>query len=140
MQPVTLRAAALAVALTLPPAAALAAGSSAQTRVVNDCGRAHLKPARIVIACGDGTEVLTKLHWSSWKRATATGTGVDNVVSCNPDCAAGKRTAYPVAVTLSRPQTCPGRRYTTFTRAVLKFGPTHPRKSRTETDTFPCHS
>jgi hypothetical protein len=94
------------------------------------------KPRQIVIACGDGTEVLKGLHWSRWKSAKATGSGTDYMNSCTPDCAAGHRTPYPATVALTMPVTCSGR--PVFSRMVVTFTHARPHRRRTETDRWTC--
>jgi hypothetical protein len=95
------------------PAAALASGGSGQVDVAN-CFKEVYKPKAFFIACGDGTDYLTKLHWSHWSESGATGTGVDEVNPCKPDCARGHFTAYPVTVKLSKPISCRKRKHKVF--------------------------
>ncbi|MER7466695.1 hypothetical protein [Streptomyces sp. NPDC097981] len=99
--------------------AALVAGTvpaSAQTRavldpapvVVVDCfSEAQVRPEEFLLACGDGNNRLVGLGWDTWGQRTATATGTDMVNDCKPYCAAGRFHAYPVKVTLSRPQPWP---------------------------------
>jgi hypothetical protein len=132
--PLALMLAGLALAVTA------AAATSTQVWVTGgtDCSHERFEPKQIVIACADGTEILKNLKWSRWNGREATGTGRDYVVSCNPDCAAGHRTAYPVTVTLSKPTSCKGQVHRAFSHAVLKFGKAHPGSKSTETDRLSC--
>jgi hypothetical protein len=128
---------ALAVlALAIPAAAA----TSTQVWVTGggDCAHERYQPKQIVIACADGTEILKNLKWERWNGREATGTGRDYVVSCNPDCAAGHLSAYPVTVTLTKPKSCKGRRNRVFSHALLKFGQRHPGSRSTEADSLGC--
>lgn len=102
------------------------------------CLHERYKPKQIVIACADGTDVLKGLRWSSWSATKAAGTGTDYVVSCNPDCASGHRTAYPVTVTLTQPKPCKGQSHPAFRRAVLRFGGSHPGLLSAESDRLSC--
>jgi hypothetical protein len=52
---------------------------------------------------GDGTTVLYDMTWSSWAADAATGSGTENLESCDPDCASGRQYRVRVIVTLSKP-------------------------------------
>jgi hypothetical protein len=131
---------ALTLLLTALPAIAPAATSSKQVWVTagTSCRLERFKPRQIELACADGTEALRSLKWSRWNRAQASGKGTDDVVSCNPDCAAGHESAYPVNVTLGRPKSCKGRVHPVFSLATLRFPQAHPGTRRTETDHLGC--
>ncbi|MFF1341551.1 hypothetical protein ACFVYT_27120 [Streptomyces sp. NPDC058290] len=119
-------------ATLLCAAAALVAGvvpASAQTRaapepdpqpvVVVDCfSQAQVRPEEYLLACGDGNNRLVRLNWDTWAAGKATATGTDMVNDCKPYCAAGRFRAYPVTVTLSKPEPWPGhpdiQRFTTM--------------------------
>jgi len=66
----------------------VAAAPADQVRVTN-CTSAQYKPRTLVITCGDAGILLQKLRWTSWTRTRASGSGVEAVNDCNPDCAAG---------------------------------------------------
>jgi hypothetical protein len=94
--------------------AATAAPAAAKPVVIVNClSKAQVKPSSYVIACGDGNDYLTALHWVSWKNV-AFGSGTEHLNDCNPSCAQGKVYTYPVLVTLwgskARPHH-PGQRY-----------------------------
>ncbi len=126
-------------ATLLCAAAALVVGAvpaSAQTRaapepdpepvVVVDCSsEAQVRPEEYLLACGDGNNRLVRLSWDTWGPRKATATGTDMVNDCNPYCAAGRFRAYPVTVTLSKPEPWPGhpdvQRFTT----IRLFYPDH---------------
>jgi hypothetical protein len=55
------------------------------------------KPATIVYGC-DNSSVMQDMTWTSWDAAGATGTGIDNAVECQPNCAEGRRLANPIIV------------------------------------------
>ncbi|GHB51835.1 hypothetical protein GCM10010347_22080 [Streptomyces cirratus] len=120
-----LGAAAALVAAAVPASArsgtAAAPGATAapDPLVVLDCSsEAQVRPDEYLLACGDGNNRLVKLRWETWGPRTATATGTDMVNDCRPYCAAGRFHAYPVTVTLSRPQSWPERpgaqRFTTI--------------------------
>jgi hypothetical protein len=57
------------------------------------------EPRAIVVGMG-GNEI-TGITWQSWGADAATGTGQQEVSSCNPDCALGAVTDEPVTVTVA---------------------------------------
>jgi hypothetical protein len=125
------------LALIAIPAAATAASSAPQVWVIN-CSHEGYKPKQILIACGDGTEILKGLTWSSWTKLRATGKGTEYRNTCNPSCAAGHFIPYPIAITLTKPISCHGFRHKVFSHAVLTFGKARPGKRATETDPLTC--
>lgn len=52
---------------------------------------------------GDAGNVASNLHWSSWSANGAVATGTWHYQSCQPTCAQGTMTPYPVTITLSAP-------------------------------------
>ncbi|MEU8980414.1 hypothetical protein ACFVXW_10390 [Streptomyces sp. NPDC058251] len=78
--------------------------SPAQVVAVDCFSGAQVRPGDFLLACGDGNNRLTALHWSSWGAASATGSGIDAVNDCQPDCATGKFRSFPVTVRLDRPE------------------------------------
>jgi hypothetical protein len=132
-----------ALMLAALPAAAIPATPATASKPVwvtggPSCLHERFKPKQIVIACADGTDVLKGLKWSTWSATRATGTGTDYVVTCSPDCASGHRTAYPVSVTLTQPRSCKRQAHPVFSRAMLKFGKTHPGLLSAESDRLSC--
>jgi hypothetical protein len=107
-------------ALVALPAAALASASSRQVWAT-DCFKSSYKPAVITIACGDASNILEKLKWSSWSQTKAVGSGKDAVNTCTPNCAAGHFTFHPVTATLTKPIRCKGHRHRVFDQLTLKF-------------------
>ncbi|HYI36251.1 MAG TPA: hypothetical protein VEX39_06590 [Thermoleophilaceae bacterium] len=74
-------------------------------------------------------------RWSSWNGRVARGRGVFPFNDCNPYCAAGKVTRYPVSVRLSRPRLCNGRyRYSILSWRVI--GPRVPAGGRSYRHSF----
>lgn len=55
------------------------------------------KPATIVYGC-DRSSVMQDMTWTSWGADGATGTGTDNAVDCQPNCAQGQRLLNPIIV------------------------------------------
>jgi hypothetical protein len=122
------------------PAVAIAAASTGQVWVTggHDCRHERYKPKQILIACGDGSETLKDLAWSSWTGSKATGRGTEYRNTCNPSCSAGQFTPYPITITLTKPISCPGQRHNVFSRAVITFGKVRPGKRATEIDRLSC--
>ena len=96
-----------------------------------DCsyGAPTLEPSELMIACGDGGFYITGLRWSHWSQRDAAGTGAAHLNDCVPDCAAGRFHTYPIAVELSRPQTCGKARVLQFTRLKWTSVGTRPRRT-----------
>ncbi|MFF0160775.1 hypothetical protein ACFYRY_25060 [Streptomyces sp. NPDC005263] len=71
--------------------------------VLVDClWKPHVRPARFLLACGDGNSRLTALRWSRWDAHSAVARGRNLVNDCDPYCAAGRFHSYPVVVRLDR--------------------------------------
>ena len=64
------------------------------------------RPQRVVYGC-DSTSVMENMTWSSWGADGATGTGTDNSVQCQPNCAQGPHLYNPIVVHAWNP--APGR-------------------------------
>jgi hypothetical protein len=79
--------------------AAIAGASSNLPKLI--AGRYHgTKPSAIYFS-GDGGNIVTKLHWTSWTSKGASGTGTSVIQNCIPNCASGKQTPYKTTVTFS---------------------------------------
>ena len=106
--PVTSPATSPAAASTRPPAV-----PPADFRVCTDLAfpctptrGMQAEPPRIYLAA-DGSGFITRMVWTGWGTATATGTGSYEIDNCMPNCAQGTYTGYPATVTLSRPELYP---------------------------------
>jgi hypothetical protein len=117
---------------------AVAAGGSSHVVVTADCIHGQYKPKKIIIACGDGSEYLTGLKWSSWSSTKASGTGTVKLNNCKPSCVAGHFISYPAKVALTRVEHCSAAPKTRFSRLTITYTHKHPGKHSTETDKFPC--
>nr|WP_099023447.1 hypothetical protein [Mycolicibacterium palauense] len=75
--------------------------SDASTYLIGACWDpsqpAEERPATVVYGC-DHSSVMEDMTWSSWGADGATGTGVDNAVECQPNCAQGRRLSNPIVV------------------------------------------
>ncbi len=69
----------------------------------------QVKPTRFAYNC-DETGVMEDMTWSSWGPDGAHGTGTDNAIECQPNCAEGARLINPIVVHAWNPQspTTPG--------------------------------
>jgi hypothetical protein len=98
--------------------------------LVRDCAGLSdtVMPARLVLACGDGSIQAAIARWRTWYLNAASGRGRVLVNSCQPDCAGGRPVAYPAVFTLTSPTTVGSRLY--FTELRIHFvgpapGPRH---------------
>lgn len=98
--------AAAAAGLAVAPSAL--AGTADPTVIRADCARDTERPARIVLACGDGNAVLTDLAWTRWGAGTATATGTLTTNTCDPTCAGGTFVSFPATVRADRRVRCSG--------------------------------
>jgi len=111
-----------------PQVAGSHAGGGAPATLLIDCGdRAKVKPDQYTLACGDGANYLTGLHWTHWGKYTARGTGVQHANDCTPDCAHGTFHSYSVIVTVSkRKQLANYNGVSYFSRMRLDYGTVRP--------------
>ncbi|HEY2258676.1 MAG TPA: hypothetical protein VGH45_03145 [Solirubrobacteraceae bacterium] len=123
-------------ALMAVPAVALASTNPKEVWVT-DCFSSRFQPKLIVISCGDASNYLDKLRWSSWSPTKAAGSGRDHVNSCTPNCAAGHSKSVRVNVTLSQPRRCRGRLHKVFDKAKLQF-PGQTGRNSTQMVTLGC--
>jgi hypothetical protein len=65
------------------------------------------EPTTVKYNC-DGTSVMENMAWTSWGAAGATGTGMDNSVECQPNCATGARLFNPIVVHAWNPKPADG--------------------------------
>jgi hypothetical protein len=86
---------------------------------VDNCGTLTSKPGELVLACGDGNYLLTKLHWRGWGTGTTTATGVAEANTCTPNCAAGTFRSYLVAVSATKLTPCGKAKY--YARLTITY-------------------
>ena len=55
------------------------------------------RPPTVVYGC-DHSSVMENMTWTAWGADGATGTGIDNAVECQPNCAQGRRLSNPIVV------------------------------------------
>ena len=68
-----------------------------------------IEPRLIFLGCATAADNLNHIRWTSWTSQRASGTAVDSVNDCTPDCAGGTFTSFPVEVELTTPATSDGR-------------------------------
>jgi hypothetical protein len=95
-----------------------------------------VRPSSIVLACADDNFYVTKIAWSSWGSASASGAGVAHVNNCTPNCAAGRFHTYPVTVRLDQSKACNG--HSDLARVTWHFTGAYPKGLRSGTQTFKC--
>jgi hypothetical protein len=61
------------------------------------------EPSSLLMS-GDGSLYAQHITWTGWGTARATGQGTAEVNDCTPYCAAGTYHAYPVTITLTKPE------------------------------------
>ncbi|WP_067685751.1 hypothetical protein [Nocardia jejuensis] len=85
---------------SVKPATTTAASPPAP--VVNDCvaNNPVVKPARMLLACGDGGLSVQNITWTSWGPDTAEGDGTQFRRVCVPNCASGSEKQAPTHITL----------------------------------------
>ena len=136
-------AAVVAGGLTMTANAHAATGRTTATRAVPapapaisvyDCAnKPVVRPKEFDIFC-DGSGSLTKLAWTNWNGTEATGTGVEYIDNCVPDCAQGKWQHENVIVVLWRGEPVAHHR---GQRAYSKMTLLYPVSGRTQTLTPP---
>jgi PASTA domain len=85
---------------TTAPASGLPAAPPCDTQPPGGSG---IRPTQIFFGCATSADFLSPISWSSWTSTTATGSATHNIDNCQPDCAAGTYSTFPVAVQLSNP-------------------------------------
>lgn len=65
------------------------------------------EPTQLQYNC-DGTSSMENMTWTSWGVDGANGTGTDNSVECQPNCAMGPRLFNPIVVRAWNPKTVEG--------------------------------
>ena len=117
------------------PAGAAAATTAGTLPSFTPCPpvKPAIRPATVVVACGDGNLYLTALRWSRWTETSAAATGIAHENDCKPYCAAGHFHTYAASLHLTRPRTCAhGRReFTRFTYRFLAAKPASVPRSAT---------
>ena len=124
------------LAFVTAPAVALA-GAGGTRVLVPGCAKAQYKPRKLILGC-DGSNYLKALTWTSWTAKRATGSGINEVDDCTPDCASGHFHAYQASVTLSRPRRCAHLRHMVFRHIALTYGTDHPPGRPTDSGPLAC--
>ena len=100
---------------------------AATPTVVFGCSLGRVRPRTLILTCADRDNYLTRLSWSAWSSAVASGTGTQMINGCELDCAVGKFHSYPVDFVLWRSAPVPrhpGKRY--FSRITVLYPGTRP--------------
>lgn len=137
---VTATSVATAAALIAVPASATPAAPSSQRAVVlvNPCppGQGQVRPSTYDIGCMPSQQFVSGLTWTSWK-SVAFGSGTLKRNDCNPSCAMGRYTKFPILVVLWRARPWPhhaGRQY--FSRLTWIFTGKRPSVVHVAAQTF----
>jgi hypothetical protein len=111
--------------------------------VVWNCeNKPEVRPASLVLACADGSDRMLDMHWANWVPGSATGTGVQSVNDCTPDCAVGHFRNYPVDIKLTGSDKAGPNEPFAYTKITLTYtGPrpvTYVKKNGTTVATHPA--
>src|ERR1035437_1681718 len=99
---------------TMQPSSALPTAPNCDPQL----GGSGFEPTTIFVGCAISADNLGNIQWGSWTMTNATGTGTHNINNCEPDCAQGTFSSFPVEVTLSDPANLSGiYAFTTITMA-----------------------
>jgi hypothetical protein len=94
-----------------------------------------------MLACGDGSEYLSRLRWSSWNSSEATATGRFSLNLCTPNCAEGKYVTSDVLVVLwdatPVPHHAGQRAFTRMTAIYTGKRPAHTSQTFTQVIWYP---
>src|SRR5271156_2597248 len=93
----------------------IAGSGSVHTKAQNNCpqsrppnrrGARETRPSDGTLACADGGDAISRLHWTGWGSSFAAGEGVLAANECKPNCAEGINKFYTVLLTVSGRQQC----------------------------------
>ena len=115
-----------AIALAL----AISASAASSPLKITNCTKASSRPKTVTLTCADANTVLGALSWSSFGGTTAQAKGTLEVNKCEPYCAAGKFSKYPVKATASGTRKCKGG-LRVYSRLSLQFTGKSPAKANT---------
>ena len=86
-------------------------GYDAVTYLIGKCWNPSMpveqEPTQLQYNC-DGTSSMENMTWTSWGADGASGTGTDNSVEYQPNCAMGPRLFNPIVVRAWNPKTVEG--------------------------------
>jgi hypothetical protein len=115
---------------------------NAVTRIYapSSCYDQRVRPARIIVACGDGNLQLRALTWRRWGAPVARAFGAALANDCLPYCAKGHFHRMPVHVRLSGLRRCSNIGRYVYTLLQLRIGGRLPRgiTRRRASVPFPC--
>jgi hypothetical protein len=99
-------------------------------------GGSGFEPTSIFIGCATSADNLVNIVWSTWTATNSTGTATHNINDCQPDCAGGTFSGFPVEVTLSDPAMLNG----VYVFTTITMTPTTTSGSRESATNVPCVS
>jgi hypothetical protein len=104
--PIAIAVAAIGAAASAGASGPVAGASGKLPLLISNCAKPKLKPANVILACGDASFGATGMSWSSWTRKSAVGTGTGQINDCKPDCAHGHPKTAPIQLRLKKPVKC----------------------------------
>ncbi len=104
--------------------AGIAAASSERVYIANDACSGHAyRPHSVVLACGDGNLIASKITYQSYGPRTATATATFSFNVCEPNCAEGTRRHMAGTLEFRAVVRCDdGRLYFSRARYLLRTG------------------
>ena len=67
-----------------------------------------VRPAGMLLGCATSADGIDAIVWTKWTATEAAGNGTHSVNDCKPNCAQGKYTRLPAAITLTNPASLGG--------------------------------
>jgi hypothetical protein len=128
---------ALASAALLGSGGAVSAGAAAHPTALPDClGKPRVRPATVVLACGDGNFGVRRLSWTGWGEPFAAAVGTAYANDCTPNCAAGRFHTYRAVIVAAGAQRCVN--VIAYSRITVAFvGPSPYPKSKASDLVYP---
>jgi hypothetical protein len=109
---------------------AISASAAASAIKVPNCTKASIRPKTVTLTCADANTLVSGLTWSTFGGPTAKAKGTFQINKCEPNCAAGKFSKYPVKVTVSGTRKCQGN-MRIYSKLTLQFTGKPPAKANT---------
>ena len=125
----------VAFASLLLPLAAAASRPARLPGFLGDCQHARVRPAEVILACGDGSAAFEVVAWTSWTARAARATGTAQINDCEPSCVAGQFHPHRAVLLLYRPRPCHGA--SRFTRLKRIFA-VRPSRGQPSPVAYPC--
>lgn len=118
---------AVSSATTATPSATATPVPVSAPYVMWDCENTpQVRPTSYMLACADGNDRLTDMHWTNWTPAGASGTGVQYLNDCTPNCAVGHFHSFPVDISLTGSYKAGPNKPLAYTKVTLTYTAARP--------------